>query len=85
MEAQRASLLFLAVHPPGSDLAILQATVITPYSLWRDIRELQRDESSPEMAEITYRVFGAIIEVWLTTTTVGLRTHLLPPAQSQIG
>ena len=85
MEAPRASLLFLAALRPGSDLVILHATVITPYSLWRDIRELQRDESSPEMAEITYRVFGAIIEVWLTTTTVGLRTHLLPPAQSQIG
>ena len=85
MEAPRASLLSQVELHLGSDLAILHATVITPYSLWRDIRELQRDESSPEMAEITYRVFGAIIEVWLTTTPVGLRTHLLPPAQSQIG
>ena len=84
MEAPRASLLYQAVHLRGLDLVILQATGITRYSRWRDIREHQRVESSLDKVEITYQASGATIEVWLTTT-VGLRTHLLPPAQSQIG
>ena len=84
MEAPRASLLFLAALRPGSDLVILQATGITRYSRWRDIREHQRVESSLDKVEITYQASGATIEVWLTTT-VGLRTHHLLPAQSLIG
>ena len=84
MEAPRAFLLYQAVHLRGLDLAIQQVTGITRYSRWRDIRELQKGASSPEMVEITYRVSGVTIEVWLTTT-VGLRTHHLLPAQSLIG
>ena len=84
MEAPRASLLYQAVHLRGLDLVIQQVTGITHYLQWHVIRELQKGASSPEMVEITYRVSGATIEVWLTTT-VGSRTHHHLPAQSLIG